>query len=471
MKKLNRLDVTRALLVLTLVCSGMTFQWVFAQTKKAELTSRRSELNNEIAKTKQLIKEYQVDQRNASAELALLNEQIRLREELIRSINAEVGTIDNEIKTGEGRVVELEKSIQDLKSEYAKMIYNSYKQRSSYSKLAFILSSTDFFQAVKRVQLLKQYTENRKFHAQQMKNGQLEISENISMLEGNKRTKLSLSSDELSERNEIAQNKIQQQEKLTALKSEEGKLREVQRQKEIERRQLTTKIEDIVRQEIAAENERIRKQEAEKARLAEEKRKEDQRRASANATASNNASANAAGTSAPVKINTPLAAVTPPKPIENAAPKLESAPEVVLANTVFEQNKGSLPWPVPSGAIGSKFGRHAHESIAGIEVNNKGIDFITSANAEIFTVFNGTVTSVFNIQGAGMNVIVTHGAYKTVYSGLQNVYVSVGSKVNTKDKIGNVADNGEGYVLHFELGKVSEAGWIPQNPELWLKRR
>ena len=471
MKKLNKLDATRALLVLTLVCSGMTFQWVFAQTKKAELTSRRSELNNEIAKTKQLIKEYQVDQRNASAELALLNEQIRLREELINSINSEVGNIDGEIKNGEGRVVELERSIQDLKGEYAKMIYNSYKQRSSYSKLAFILSSADFFQAVKRVQLLKQYAENRKFHAQQMKDAQLEIAENISMLEGNKQTKLALSSDEQSERNEIALNKTEQQKKLEVLKSEEGKLREVQRQKENERRQLTTKIEEIVRQEIAAENERFRKQEVEKARLAEEKRKEDQRRAAANATASNNASANASGTSAPLKTNSPVAVVIPPKPAEKAAPKIESAPDVVLANTVFEQNKGSLPWPVSSGAIGSKFGRHAHESIAGIEVNNKGIDFITSANAEILTVFSGTVTSVFNIQGAGMNVIVTHGTYKTVYSGLQNVYVSVGSKVNTKDKIGNVADNGEGYVLHFELGKVSEAGWVPQNPELWLKRR
>ncbi len=469
LRKLNKSHVSYALLVLILVCSGMTFQWVFAQTKKAELTSRRSELNEEIARTKQLIKEYQADQRNASAELSLLNEQIRLREELIRSINAEVGTIDGEIRRGEGKVVELEASIQDLKSEYAKMIYNSYKQRSSYSKLAFVLSSSDFFQAVKRVQLLKQYAENRKFHAQQMKDTQLEIAENISMLEGNKQTKLTLSNDEINERNEIAQNKIQQQEKLSALKSEEGKLREVQRQKELERRQLTAKIEEVVRQEIAAENERIRKQEAEKARLAEEKRKEEQRRAAANATASNNASANATGAAAPVKTNTRDTSGT--KPIEIAAPKLESAPEVVLANTVFEQNKGSLPWPVPSGAIGSKFGRHAHESIAGIEVNNKGIDFITSANAEIYTVFNGTVTSVFNIQGAGMNVIVTHGAYKTVYSGLQNVYVSVGSKVNTKDKIGNVADNGEGYVLHFELGKVSEAGWVPQNPELWLKRR
>lgn len=471
MKGLNKSHILYALIVLLLVCSGMTFQWVFAQTKKAELTSRRSQLNDEIARTKQLIKEYQANQRNASAELSLLNEQIRLREELIQSINSEVGAIDGEIKSGEGRVVELEASIQDLKAEYAKMIYNSYKQRSSYSKIAFILSSSDFFQAVKRVQLLKQYAENRKFHAQQMKDAQVEIAENISMLEGNKQTKLALSNDEISERNEIAQNKSEQQKKLELLRSEEGKLREVQRQKEIERRQLTTKIEEIVRQEIAAENERIRKQEAEKARLAEEKRKEDQRRAAANATASNNPSANATGTTAPVKTNTPVTVVTPPKPVVTTTPKMESAPEVFLANTVFEQNKGSLPWPVSSGAIGSKFGRHAHESIAGIEVNNKGVDFITSANAEIYTVFNGTVTSVFNIQGAGMNVIVTHGAYKTVYSGLQNVYVSVGAKVNTKDKIGTVADNGEGYVLHFELGKVSEAGWVPQNPELWLKRR
>lgn len=471
MKGLNKTHLTYAMLLLILVFSGIAFPWLFAQTKKAELTSRRTELNNEIAKTKQLIKEYQADQRSASAELSLLNEQIRLREELIQSINSEVGTIDGEIKNGEGRVVDLEASIQDLKAEYAKMIYNSYKQRSSYSKLAFVLSSSDFFQAVKRVQLLKQYAENRKFHAQQMKDAQLEIAENISMLEGNKQTKLALSSDEQSERNEIALNKSEQQRKLEFLKSEEGKLREEQRQKEIERRQLTTKIEDIVRQEIAAENERIRKQEAEKARLAEEKRKEEQRRAAANATASNNASANASGTTAPVKTNTPVAEMTPPKPAEKTAPKMESAPEVVLANTVFEQNKGALPWPVASGAVGSKFGKHAHESIPGIEVNNKGVDFITSANAEIFTVFSGTVTSVFNIQGAGMNVIVTHGAYKTVYSGLQNVFVSVGTKVNTRDKIGTVADNGEGYVLHFELGKVSEAGWVPQNPELWLKRR
>jgi hypothetical protein len=471
MNKLNKSHVSYSLLVLILVCSGITFQWVFAQTKKAELTSRRTELNSEIARTKLLIKEYQTDQRNASAELTLLNEQIRLREELIQSINSEVGTIDGEIKNGEGRVGELDSTIQDLKAEYAKMIYNSYKQRSSYSKIAFILSSTDFFQALKRVQLLKQYAESRKFHSQQMKNAQQEIAENISMLEGNKQTKLALSSDEQNERNEIALNKSEQQKKLEFLKTEEGKLREVQREKELERRQLTAKIEEVVRQEIAAESERMRKKEAERARLAEEKKKEEARRLAANAKAASNASASASGSSTPVKITTPAPVVTPPKPVEKATPKIESAPEVVLASTVFEQNKGSLPWPVSSGAIGSKFGKHAHESISGIEVNNKGVDFITSANAEIFSVFSGTVTSVFNIQGAGMNVIVTHGAYKTVYSGLQNVVVAVGTKVNAKDKIGVVADNGEGYVLHFELGKVSEAGWVPQNPELWLKRR
>lgn len=150
---------------------------------------------------------------------------------------------------------------------------------------------------------------------------------------------------------------------------------------------------------------------------------------------------------------------------------MELAPEVSLANSVFEQNKGNLPWPVSSGAVSSKYGRHPHSSIPGIEVNNNGVDFITSSNAPVLAVFNGTVTSVFPIAGAGYNIIITHGTYKTVYSGLAGVNVTVGTKVSTKQAIGTVADNGDGYMLHFELWRVTETAGVAQNPELWLKKK
>jgi murein DD-endopeptidase MepM/ murein hydrolase activator NlpD len=93
------------------------------------------------------------------------------------------------------------------------------------------------------------------------------------------------------------------------------------------------------------------------------------------------------------------------------------APETVLLNKDFEKNKGALPWPVSAGVITSHFGKHAHPSLAQVTVNNNGVDFTTDKNASALAVFSGKVTSIFSIPGAGQNVIVTHGSYKTVYSG------------------------------------------------------
>jgi murein DD-endopeptidase MepM/ murein hydrolase activator NlpD len=89
----------------------------------------------------------------------------------------------------------------------------------------------------------------------------------------------------------------------------------------------------------------------------------------------------------------------------------------------------------------------------------------------VLAVFAGTVSSIFSIPGAGQNIIVTHGSYKTVYSGLNNVTVSVGDKVSLKQKLGTVLFDGEEYTLHFEIWKVNTETGVAQNPELWIKKR
>ena len=459
---------------LLILLTGVTGHFFvgFAQTKKSELTSRRDELNDEISKTKQLIKEYQSQQRSASNELALLNQQIQLREELIREIGNEVGSINNQIVTGESTIKSLEQEQADLKREYGQMIYNGYKQRNSYNRLAFILSSDDFFQAVKRVEFLKQYAENRKMHLGQIKGNQNAIAQNISSLEVNREQKLSLSHQEMAERNEISADKSEQQGKLNKLKSEEAKLRQVQQKQEQERKQLTAKIQEIINKEIQEERERERLANERARKEAEAKRAAEAKTSNANnATASTSSSSSKTGSSTSTSSATTSTASTSSSAKTTSSTKMELAPEVSLANSVFEQNKGNLPWPVSSGAISSKYGRHPHTSIPGIEVNNNGVDFLTSSNAPVLAVFNGTVTSVFPIAGAGYNIIITHGTYKTVYSGLAGVNVTVGTKVSTKQSIGTVADNGDGYMLHFELWRVSETAGVAQNPELWLKKK
>ena len=104
-------------------------------------------------------------------------------------------------------------------------------------------------------------------------------------------------------------------------------------------------------------------------------------------------------------------------------------------------------------------------------VHNNGVDFTTDKNASALAVFGGTVSSVFNIPGAGQNVIVTHGSYKSVYSGLSEINVKVGDKITARQKIGTVMFDGEEYTLHFEVWKVGSEAGSAQNPELWIKKR
>jgi murein DD-endopeptidase MepM/ murein hydrolase activator NlpD len=85
-------------------------------------------------------------------------------------------------------------------------------------------------------------------------------------------------------------------------------------------------------------------------------------------------------------------------------------------------------------------------------------------------VFEGEVSSVISIPGAGKAVIISHGNYRTVYANLQDVYVSKGIKVSHKHLLGSLLPQGNISILHFEIHVIN--GSVPQklNPELWLSK-
>ena len=64
-----------------------------------------------------------------------------------------------------------------MKKDYADMIYKSYKSKSQNSRIMFLLSSENFFQAYKRFQYMKQYTSFRKMQGEeiQVKTFELEV--------------------------------------------------------------------------------------------------------------------------------------------------------------------------------------------------------------------------------------------------------------------------------------------------------
>jgi len=411
------------LILCTLFILLMQGASLFSQTKKEDLQRQREQLNEQIALTKKLIYESESRQKLTANQLSMLREQIRYREALLASITGEIKDIEREINDREKSVETLRTELKAMQQEYARMVISAYKNRSSYDRLMYVFAADDFNQAYKRFKMTQHYAARRKEQMIAMSAKQEELAKAIRNLQDDKKEKESLAAVKEQEKKSITRDKQNQETKLSSLRAEEKKLRDQQKKQEADRKKLTARIEEIIRAEIEAERKR--------------------------------AAAASAGSAA---------AGTAPK-------SSEMAPEVRSLNADFEKNRGNLPWPVSAGVMTSRFGRQPHPSISGIEIDNKGVDFTTDQEGQAVAVFGGTVTSVFTIPGAGQNIIITHGSYKSVYSGLAAVNVKVGDKVTVRQKIGTVMSDGEDHVLHFEIWKITGEAGAAQNPELWITRR
>jgi murein hydrolase activator len=149
---------------------------------------------------------------------------------------------------------------------------------------------------------------------------------------------------------------------------------------------------------------------------------------------------------------------------------LAETKEAELVGNNFASNRGRLPWPVEKGNITENFGTNPHPTLKNVTTNNRGIDISAPLNSQVRAVFDGEVTSVLDIPGAGKVVIIKHGNYRTVYSNLRDTYVKAGSKVTTKKVIGSLlAKSGETMsVVHFEVHQVVGSNVTCLNPTLWV---
>lgn len=139
--------------------------------------------------------------------------------------------------------------------------------------------------------------------------------------------------------------------------------------------------------------------------------------------------------------------------------------EMLMAAKDFEQVKGMLPWPA-MGIIVANFGSdNVHPVYKSLKMpNNNGIDIQTQTNAEVYSIFTGTVSKIFPMQGMGNCILIQHGSYYTLYARLATCDVKVGDQVKARQRIGTVLTIPEGSILHFQLWKRTEV----QNPEKWL---
>ncbi|MBP2670375.1 MAG: exported protein of unknown function [candidate division NC10 bacterium] len=134
----------------------------------------------------------------------------------------------------------------------------------------------------------------------------------------------------------------------------------------------------------------------------------------------------------------------------------------------FERLRGKLPWPA-SGALASTFGRQQHPRYNTVTFN-RGIEITAPLGRDIVAVAEGTAIYADWFKGYGRLVILDHGSgYFTLYAHASDILIKAGDAVSGGQVIAKVGDSGslEGPQLYFELRHKGK----PQDPLAWLRSR
>jgi len=377
---------------------------------KTELQKKRNKILQEIKYTNKLIAKNQENSSLTSNEIKTLDAQIKLRQDLVNNINYEVKGIKNKIKDNEEVIASLEVDLSNMKEEYAQLIYLSYKNRNSQDRMMYIFASDDFFQAVRRMQFLKDMSSHRKEQGLAIESAKNSIDKKTKDLMNQRAEKEVLLRDAIEAKKSIDKDKRKKEEALAILNQDEEKLKDQLNKQKKERQKLQKAIEKLLAAEIKKSN-----------------------------------------SSGTIKGYT-------------------LTPEEKIKSQYFSKNKGTLPWPVEKGVIVGTFGVNSHESVSGLSISNNGIDIATDKNSAVRTIFEGEVSGIIDIPGAGKAVVVKHGDYRAVYSNLQNVFVEKGQVLETKQEIGILRADGNQSTAHLEIWKISDKGMLKKDPSTWIAK-
>jgi septal ring factor EnvC (AmiA/AmiB activator) len=425
---------------LLLICSVFLFGNGWTQKKSDQLQAEQNKLEKKLSTTKSLLEKVKKGTQNSLSELKLIETQVRDREELVQNVDNQIRGAELTISSKDKEVKLLQKKVLTLKEQYKRLLIYAYKHRNKYGKMMYIFSSSNYFEAVKRNNYLRRVSDIQRKQFKLIKQSQRFIKTEITSIKTEKEKKEELLVLKIEEKNKMLSDKEKKQQALNKLKKDESKLLADLKTAERQKTELKRRIKQAIEKEIAEAEAKARK--------------EQQRQEAKTAVSGNNATTSSTAAA---------------KPAEKKLVITETKESAALSKN-FESNRGRLPWPVLKGSIVEGYGKNPHPTIPNVYTNNNGIDIGAPRNAQVRAVFQGEVTSVLNIPGAGKVIIIKHGNYRTVYSNLQEVYVSVGANVGTKQAIGSLLTESDGGLstAHFEIHQVINGTVQRINPTLWL---
>ena len=380
-------------------------------SKRQQLENQRKEYVKQIRQLERLMSKGKKEQRTILSNLDNLNYKISVRQNLINITNQQANLLTREINNNQKQITHLRNRLQVLKEEYAAMIVKSYKSRSEENKVMFLLSSTNFQQAYKRLQYIKQYANYQKKQGEEIKVQTVKLQDLNKGLVVQKQDKQKLIEENRAAKKELDKEVSEFESLKVSINKDLNKYRSEIKTNQQEVDRIDKEIDRIIKEAIAASNRK-------------------------------------AG-----KTGSSTFALTPE--------------ERNLASN-FAANKGKLPWPVREGVKKIPFGTTRSPIDRNVKINSIGIGIATNKNEKVRAVFEGVVLAIMLPKNGNNILMIRHGSYITIYKNLEKIYVKKGDKISTRQEIGEVRTNnssGEA-ILTFVISKDGKY----LNPAYWVKQ-
>ncbi|GAA4245613.1 MULTISPECIES: murein hydrolase activator EnvC family protein [Winogradskyella] len=400
---------TTLIIGLLLSCSSL-----FAQSdKQKKLELQRQQVLREMKQINALLFTKKKEEKSAITLIEDINYKVNVRKNLIRITNEQANLLTREINTNQKEITSLRTQLQELKDDYAAMVVKSYKSKSEQSKVMFLLSSSNFQQAYKRLQYIRQYRDYQKEQGEAIKIKTKELQDLNIQLSKQKEDKKKLIEENRIAKRELESELKQRETLMASIKSDMSKFAAQIKAKKQEADRLDKEIDRLIAEAIAAANKKTGK--------------------------------------------------------KSSTGKFILTPEAKKLAANFASNKGKLGWPVARGVVKAKFGKGRSLTDSSVEVNHSGIKIATEVNADVKAIFNGVVSSIHVMKRGNPTILIRHGDYITIYHNLSKLYVKKGDQITTGQVIGKVFSNkitGE-TLLDFRIYKNN----LKLNPESWLARQ
>ncbi|MEP2057191.1 murein hydrolase activator EnvC family protein [Maribacter litoralis] len=399
-----------SLLLLLLFASG----FAIAQTSEQKaLEEKREQLQSEIRDINRLLFAEKKEKGNVLDQMEALDKKITVRQQLIRVTNQQSNLLNRQINTNIRNIGKLKNELQEVKDEYAKMIQKSYQNKSKQNRLMFLLSSESFFQAFKRLQYMKQYTDYRKEQGAEILAKTDELSRLNADLNEERKVKEVLLAQNKKAKDQLFAEIQSQKALLGTIRKNETKYASAIEAKKKEARKIDQQIEKLIRSAIAASNKK-----------------------SGSTTKSSS--------------------------------KFVLTPEASRIANSFSANKGKLIWPVEKGIKSQGFGVYADPVYPGIKHQSNGVIIATDEGAKARAIFEGEVIAILAVPGGNKGVQIKHGNFISTYYNLSELYVKKGDKVSSKEELGIVYTNRNNGQTRLKFYLYQDTSRL--NPEEWVYR-